>query len=80
MMYKPGTELENGDRHKFLVEVKPAKQCRPPNTKNRKNKRTLLYEQITYTTNTSKWKAASEWGKKHGYKFTIVTETDIKNL
>jgi hypothetical protein len=41
---------------------------------------TLLKEQITYATNTAKWKAATEWAKKHGYKFTIVTELDIKNL
>lgn len=69
-----------GKFHKFLIEIKPAKQCRPPKTKNRKNRKTLLYEQITYATNQAKWKAASEWAKKHGYKFTIVTETDIKNL
>lgn len=69
-----------GKTHKFLIEVKPARQCKPPNTKNRKNKMTLLKEQITYATNTSKWKAASEWGKKHGYTFTIVTEIDIKRL
>ena len=71
---------KDGKRHKFLIEVKPAKQCNPPNTKNRKNKMNLLKEQITYATNTSKWKSASEWAKKHGYTFTIVTEMDIKNL
>lgn len=69
-----------GKRHKFLVEVKPARQCKPPITKNRKNKMNLLKEQITYNTNAAKWQAASAWGKQHGYKFIIVTETDIKNL
>ena len=71
---------KNGELHKFLVEIKPAKQCSPPSTKNRKNKMNLLKEQITYSTNAAKWKAASEWANKHGYKFTIVTENDIKNI
>lgn len=66
--------------HKFIVEVKPARQCRPPKTTNRKNKKSLLYEQVTWATNSAKWKAATEWGKKHGYKFIIATETDIKKL
>ena len=70
----------DGKLHKFIVEVKPAKQCRPPNTKNRKNKKSLLYEQITWATNSAKWNAARQWGEKHGYKFIISTETDIKNL
>ena len=66
--------------HKFLIEVKPLKQCNPPNTKNRKNKMNLLRENIVYATNVSKWNAAKGWASKHGYKFTIVTEIDIKNL
>jgi len=66
--------------HKFLVEVKPYRQCIPPKTTNRKNKMTLLREQITYGVNLAKWEAAKGWAKKHGYKFTCVTERDIKNL
>ena len=69
----------HGKRHKFLIEVKPAKQCAPPK-KGKKSKKTLLQEQITWATNSAKWTAARDWAKKHGYKFTIVTETDIKNL
>ena len=69
-----------GELHKFLIEVKPEKQCKPPNTKNRKNKNTVLKEQVTYATNIAKWNAAKNWAEKNGYKFTIVTENDIKNL
>ena len=71
---------KNGKLHKFLVEVKPVKQCSAPSEKNRKNKMTLLREQITYATNKAKWSAATNWGVKNGYKFIIVTETDIKKL
>ncbi|MCP3684341.1 MAG: head completion protein [bacterium] len=70
----------HGKLHKFIIEVKPAKQCKPPKATARKKKKTLLYEQVTWATNTAKWKAAAQWGKKHGYKFQIVTETDIKKL
>jgi len=70
----------SGKLHKFLIEVKPEKQCAAPKTQNRKNKMTLLKEQITYTTNIAKWEAAKAWAESHGYKFVIVTEKDIKNL
>jgi hypothetical protein len=66
--------------HKFLVEVKPEKQCKPPKTKNRRNKMTLLRENITYAVNNSKWESAKSWANKHNYKFIIITEKDIKKL
>ena len=71
---------KGGKVHKFLIEVKPARQCKPPNAKNRRNKMNLLKEQVTYATNLSKWEAAKTWAKKNGYKFIIVTELDIKKL
>ena len=71
---------KNNKLHKFIVEIKPAKQCAPPKNTPKKRKKTLLYEQIAWATNSAKWKAAKQWADKHGYKFTIVTETDIKNL
>lgn len=69
-----------GKLHKFLIEIKPEKQCSPPKTTNRKNKMTLIKEQMTYATNLAKWEAAKAWGQKKGYIFKIVTEKDIKNL
>ena len=70
---------KQGKHHKFLIEVKPEKQCSPPK-KGRKARKTLLQEQITWATNSAKWSAAKGWAKSHGYKFTIVTENDIKSL
>lgn len=71
---------KNKEIHKFLVEIKPIRQCSPPNTKNRKNKMNVIRENISYATNMSKWGSAKQWADSHGYKFIIVTERDIKNL
>ena len=67
---------------KFLIEVKPLKQTQPPlKPKNRSKKRTdrYLYEQQTYVRNIDKWKAASDFCKKKGFEFKIVTEKDLWN-
>jgi hypothetical protein len=37
----------------------------------------MLYEQKTYVQNVAKWKAASKWADKKGYKFLIVTEKEL---
>ena len=36
-----------------------------------------MTEQITFSQNQSKWKAASEFASKNGLKFIILTEKDI---
>lgn len=61
-----------------VIEIKPSKQTKPPNYKNRKNKKTLMYEHKTWITNKSKWEAAEEYCKKRGWKFIIMTEKDLK--
>lgn len=71
---------KQGNIKKFIVEVKPAKQCNPPKKTGRKKPTTLIKEQITYATNCSKWEAAKQWAKKNGYNFIIVTEKDIQAL
>jgi hypothetical protein len=61
---------------KYLVEIKPSKQTKPPQTKYR-NKRHLIYEQKQYVTNQAKWEAAKEYCKKRGYTFIILTEKEL---
>ena len=70
------TMLINNEIKKYLVEVKPSKQCSPP--KQRKNKKSFIYESTQYAINTQKWKSAREWCKKHGYEFLIFTEKHLK--
>ena len=61
---------------KYLVEIKPSKQTKPPTTKYRK-RRHLLYEQKAYVTNQAKWKAARKYSKKIGCEFIILTEKEL---
>jgi len=64
-------------RHKYLIEIKPSKQTQTPTTTNRKSKKNLLYEQLTYAKNTAKWNAAKKWCEKNNYEFKIITEKDL---
>lgn len=59
-----------------IVEVKPDKETRAPRTVG-KNKKTQLYEQLTWAVNDAKWKAASLYCKKKGIAFRIVTEKHL---
>ena len=61
---------------KYLVEIKPSKQTKPPTTKYRKRQH-LLYEQKQYVINQAKWKAAKEFCKKKGFTFIILTEKEL---
>jgi len=70
---------KQGNPHKFLVEIKPERQCRPP-IKGRQKPITLLREQLAYATNQAKWEAATQWATKNGYKFQVVTENQVKSL
>lgn len=63
---------------KYLIEVKPSRQCAPPVKHGNKKRSTLLYEQVTWAVNSAKWKAAGEWCKKNGWEFAILTEKDLK--
>lgn len=58
-----------------VLEIKPEYQTKQP-TQKRKTKR-FLEESITYAVNQSKWKAASEFCKDHGWVFQVVTEKDL---
>jgi|TARA_R110002012_G_scaffold63318_3_gene166698 hypothetical protein len=68
--------LEGSMLKKYLVEIKPSKQTKPPTTKYRK-RRHLLYEQKAYVTNQAKWKAARKYSKKIGCEFIILTEKEL---
>lgn len=56
-----------------IIEVKPIAQTKPP-TRAHKH---VLYEQLQYAVNQSKWAAAALWCKQHGMIFRIVSENSI---
>lgn len=61
-----------------LVEIKPAKQTKPP-TGSKRTKR-YITEGYTYVKNQNKWEAASKYAKDNGYHFEIWTERELEKL
>lgn len=73
-------KTKDGSIKKFIIEIKPSRQCEPPKPSKRKKAKTLLNEANTYRTNLAKWEAANKWAKSKGYIFLILTEKDLFNL
>lgn len=57
----------------YLVEIKPDKQTRPPETPKRRTKQ-YINEVMTWGKNEAKWRYAREYCKDRGYEFVILTE------
>mgnify|MGYP001423597351 FL=1 len=66
----------NGNIKKFIIEVKPKKQTRPPKPVVRKTKR-WINEVRTFGINEAKWKHATKWCKNNDMEFKILTEDDL---
>jgi len=62
---------KTGQMHVELIEVKPQNQTLREKVGRNKN------NQIQYTRNVAKWRAAQAWCKQQGIKFRIVNENDI---
>ena len=68
---------KDGNKKKFLIEIKPSSQVAKPELSNRKKKSTIIHEQTTWITNQAKWEAAKRWADKKGYQFLILTEKEL---
>ena len=65
----------DGSVKKFIIEVKPKKQCSPPEkTPKRKTKR-WFKEVKTWGVNSAKWKYATSWCENNGMEFTLCHDT-----
>ena len=65
-----------GNIKKFIIEVKPKKQTKPPKPVSRKTKR-WLNEVKTYSINEAKWKHAKKWCENNNMEFKILTEDEL---
>jgi hypothetical protein len=63
---------------KYLIEIKPDKQTRPP-TGSRRTKR-FISESLTYVKNQCKWEAATKFAEQNGCTFEIWTEHKLEGL
>ena len=61
---------------KWVVEVKPKAQCKPPRQPKRKTKK-YLNEVRTWAINDAKWKHAIEYCKDRNMEFIILTEVEL---
>lgn len=66
----------NGRIDVRVIEVKPAKQTKPPVVQKRKTKR-YITEVATWGINEAKWNAAQDYCKQRGWKFSIMTEKEL---
>lgn len=59
-----------------VVEIKPAKETKPPAVQAKKTKQ-YLKEVYTWGVNSAKWKAARAFCEDRKWKFMIMTERDL---
>ena len=64
---------------KYFIELKPYSQTIQPKVNKRKKQMTMMYEAKQWVKNQAKWKAASDFAKKNGWEFHILTEKDLEN-
>ena len=74
--YYPDALIQKKDGKKYLVEIKPARQTKPPVKKSRVTK-TYINECLTYEINKAKWAAAREFALDNGVEFLILTENEL---
>lgn len=68
-------ELQTKDGvYKFLIEIKPSKYTKPPTRKTKKYSKKLLFEQVMFAENSSKWEAATKFAEKNQMRFLILDE------
>ena len=61
---------------KYLIEVKPKKQCMEPKVQKKKTK-SYVYEVYEYAKNQAKWKAAKSFCQDRQWEFKILTENEL---
>jgi hypothetical protein len=76
--YNPDFYIEMEDGKKFLIEIKPDYETKPP--KMRKGTKKYILAEQTYQTNQSKWYSAIEYCKQKGWSFKVVTEYTLEQM
>ena len=65
-----------GKTKKYIIEVKPKRQTKPPSRPKRQTKG-YLREVYEYARNQAKWEAAVDYCKDRLYEFKIMTEDEL---
>ena len=67
---------KNGHIKKYLIEIKPKRQCVEPKVQKKKT-RSYVYQVCEYAKNQAKWKAAEEYCMDRGLEFKVLTENEL---
>ena len=67
----------DGSIKRFIVEVKPKYQCKPPDINPKRKTKRWLNEVKTYTINQAKWKYANEFCELNDMEFKVLTEDHL---
>ena len=67
---------KNGLNETLLIEIKPKKQCSPPEKKKRITK-SYLCDLKNWGVNSAKWEAAQDFAENRGWKFKVLTEDTL---
>jgi hypothetical protein len=74
--YFPDFLCKTKSGEKYMIEVKPSRQCKKPKTPKRKTK-SFMREQFEWIKNQAKWQAAMSFCEDNNMKFKIMTEKDL---
>ena len=66
----------NGKIKNYVIEVKPAKQTKPP-AKPKRQTKGYIREAYEYAKNQAKWKMAKEFCADRKWEFKVVTEKEL---
>ncbi len=67
----------DGSVKKFIIEVKPKKQCSPPEKTPKRKTKKWFKEVKTWGVNSAKWKYATSWCENNGMEFKILNEDHL---
>jgi len=68
---------KNGNNRTLVVEIKPQKDLKEPDTNPKRRTKSWAYQVKTWAVNQAKWKAAKEWCADRKYEFRILTEKEL---
>ena len=64
---------------KFIIEVQPKAQCKPPPSQPKIKTKLWFNEVKTWGLNEAKWKYANEWYLDNNIEFKILTEDNLNS-
>lgn len=68
---------KNGKKRILVVEIKPAKDLKEPDSNPKRKTKSWVYSVKTWAVNQAKWKAAKDWCADRKYEFRILTEKEL---